>query len=289
MKIKKVLLLYKRSAYNIYFMDRNSSMRISKNQVIQRESKKFKEAHARHYETLKSISRVLFTYGIRFDEAYRGSRINYKKYDLVITVGGDGTFLEAARNLTNQIIFGINSAPGFSVGRFCIATSTNFESIFRKILIKDYKIRHLERLRVTFNNKETIDALNDVLVSHPNPAMLSRYSLAIGRVKEIHRSSGVWISTPAGSTGAIKSAGGVVLNQYARAFQYKPRELYAARSSHYQLKGRILKSNEHIMITSLMRRGMVYVDGAHQQHQFNFGSSIKIGLSPYPIRTIDVS
>ena len=63
-----------------------------------------------------------------FDIGYLSS-----KFDFIISVGGDGTLLEAARGATNQILFAINSDPKWSVGRLCNATSENFADKFESV------------------------------------------------------------------------------------------------------------------------------------------------------------
>lgn len=288
-KFKNILLLYKRSAYKIYFLDPKRPLASLKGRFIKGEFARFKKSHDQHYNALHNISRVLYSHGVRFTECYRGKNINYSPYDLVITVGGDGTFLEAVRKITNQVIIGVNSAPQYSVGRFCIANAENFEKIVKQILAGKFKIAKLHQIQIQFSkNQKPINALNDVLICHQNPAMLCRYYIEIGRYREEQRSSGIWISTAVGSTGAIKSAGGKILPQFDKLMQYKPRELYQGKLNPYKLRGGVLGPKEGIKIVSLMRRGMVYIDGAHQKVGFEYGDSIQIKLSANPIKTIQI-
>lgn len=287
MKFKNVLVLYKRSAYKIYFLDRTSFLLGGKSSFLKKEKANFKKSHDAHYQSLRSVGKALLSLGIPFHESYRGRSVNYKNYDLVITVGGDGTFLEAARHLTGQVLIGVNSAPEYSVGRFCIANARNFENILRSTLTGRYKIGHLQRLRIQMNGHyKSMDALNDILICHKNPAVLCRYELTINSKTELQRSSGIWISTPSGSTGAIKSAGGHALAQDAKKFQYMPRELYQGKGKKYALRGGVLNSRKTIRIVSFMREGMIYFDGAHYKLPFLYGVKLKVSLSPSPIKTI---
>lgn len=289
MKFKNVLLLYKRSAYRIYFLEKESSMHRHRSPFIEEEKRRFEDSHIAHYDTLNHVAKVLFSHGVRFTEIYRGRKINYSPYDLIITVGGDGTFLEAARNAKHQVILGVNSAPNHSVGNFCVGNKKNFESILSGILNNKFSIGYLHRLNIKLlETKEEFNALNDVLVCHQNPAYLCRYYLRIGAKKEEQRSSGIWISTPSGSTGAVHSAGGKVLDRFDKKFQYKPRELYVGLNGRYQLKGAVLGAREKINVTSLMRKGMVYIDGAHQKCSFEYGSNIVVSLSKNPIKTVRI-
>jgi len=224
---------------------------------------------------------------LKFTKACRGSSINYKRYDLIITVGGDGTFLEAARHLENQIILGVNSDPSWSVGRFCCATFKNFEKLLDKVLVRRALIKKFNRLRLSFSDgTKPMDVLNDILICHENPAAMSRYYLSVGKTKEEQKSSGIWIATAAGSSGGIHSAGGQLLPQEAQTFQYKPRELYKGRNVRYILKGGVLKPTQKITLTSLMREGVVFVDGSHVCLPFSFAAEIQVTHSVNPLNII---
>lgn len=288
MKLKNVLVLYKRSAYRIYFLEPQSSLRLQKKSIIEKEIKRFQQSHEDHYNTLRTVAKVLRAFGIRFAENYRGHGVDYPQFDFIITVGGDGTFLEASRRIKNQLILGVNSAPNHSVGRFCVANAKNFESILKKILSNNFKVKHFHRLRLVFEGQKIppVLALNDALICHRNPAMLCRYYLKINNRKEEQRSSGIWVASAAGSSGAIHSAGGKIVNPYDGHIQYKPRELYQGKHDKYALTGGLLKGNQIISVTSLMRQGMVYVDGAHVHYPFKYGATLKVSLSKHPIRTI---
>jgi len=285
MKYKKILLLYKKSSYKSYFLDRRSSSFSKQKTLSRREIARFKSIHDQHYSSLSEIEKVLKAEGVSYRRQVRGGKVNYSLYDLVITVGGDGTFLEGARNVSNQVILGVNSVPGFSVGKFCLATAKNFPRILERIQKNKADLKTLYRLRLKLGRKSLpVDAINDVLVCHKNPAAMTRYSISIGNTKEEHRGSGIWISTAAGSTGAIYSAGGKAMPIVSKKFQYRPRELYRSNKVKYKLTGSVLSAKKGVEIVSLMREGMIFVDGAHKKHAFPYGSKILVSLSPSPLK-----
>lgn len=277
---RNVLLLYKRSAYSIFSRKGNARAEINR----------YKKAHDEHSGTLATVERILHKYGINYMKYARGQKIAYQRYGLVITVGGDGTFLEAARNANHQILLGVNSAPGTSVGKLCVATSRNFEKIIRKIRAgKGFHLDSWHRLRVELKGiSSQIDCLNDILICHDNPAAVSRYYLKIGNIKEEQRGSGLWIATPAGSSGGIQSAGGKILKVTARKFQYMPRELFRGVNPAYCLKGGILTADKTVAVTSLMRNGSIFVDGTHVRLAFPFDAMLKVSLSSKPVTVIQI-
>lgn len=285
--IPKVLIFYKKSAYRIYFEENKpTSMDCRQADFIDRERKRFKKAHAEHYKTLEKVEGVLKALQIDFTRCYRGQHLDFLPYNLVITIGGDGTFLEAARLAESQIILGVNSAPSYSIGKLCMANANTFEMILKAFLAKNVKLLDLRRLRITHVQKNlTVEALNDVLICHKNPAAMSRYYLGLGRVVEEQRSSGIWVATSSGSTGAICSAGGQQMNKQDHQIQYLPRELYQLNQP-YKLSGGFLNFRQILTITSLMRQGRLFIDGVHYTLPFGFGQSVKLSVSPSSTRII---
>lgn len=282
-----ILLLYKNSTYAGYFLSNRKRLAQLEGLLNHDEIKRFRHTHENHFWSLSYVETVLKSRKLKFTKTCRGSSLDYSRYDLIITVGGDGTFLEAARHVKEGTVWGINSDPSWSVGRFCSGNSKNFEKLLDKILAGKAGVRKFNRLNLSFSDgAPSMNVLNDILICHHNPGAMSRYFLTVGRVREEQRSSGVWIATAAGSSGGLHSAGGKVLPQENKEFQYKPRELYRGKNMHYRLKGGILKQTQKITLTSLMREGVVFVDGSHVCLPFSFGARIFVSRSSNPLKII---
>jgi NAD+ kinase len=193
--------------------------------------------------------------------------------DLVVSVGGDGTLLRASQFVRGGMLIGVNSAPGDSVGRFCTANRENFAERLDAILTLKWRPVELARLRVTLDGKTLPElALNDVLVAHYSPAATTRYLIEVGDQVEEHRSSGVWISTAAGSTAGIGSAGGRRMSLRSRHIQFLARELYREPDREYKLTRGLAPSDSGVTIASKMPDGRLYIDGARAQYPFPFGA-----------------
>ncbi len=282
-----ILLLYKNSTYAGYFLSDRKRLAQLEGMLNSEEIKRFRRTHSNHFWSLSYVEAVLKSRKLKFTKACRGSSLDYSRYDLIITLGGDGTFLEAARHVKEEIVWGVNSDPSWSVGRFCSGNPKNFEVLLDKILAGKAVVRKFNRLCLSFSDgTQPMNVLNDILICHHNPGAMSRYYLTVGRVREEQRSSGVWIATAAGSSGGLHSAGGKVLPQENKDFQYRPRELYRGKNIRYHLKGGILKPNHKITLTSLMREGVVFVDGSHVCLPFSFGSKIFATGSSNPLKII---
>jgi len=276
MRPPRILVVYKRSP----LIDAGTSAAAS--------SDRFQSNHSCHYETLKAITHFLRQEGLAFSQHLRGVHAAHNIYDIIITVGGDGTFLDAGRRSTEkQLIIGVNSDPSWSVGQFCVANSLTFPEIFKRTLTRP-RFRKLYKLELKFPGGNVLRCLNDVLICHANPAAMSRYTITVGKKSEFHRSSGLWISSAAGATGAIASAGGQEMPLESRLIQYKPRELYRAPSGRrdYRMTGGTVLPSKTIEITSRMPHGRVYCDGAHLKYPLTFSTTLQIASSSHFVRMV---
>lgn len=283
----KILLLYKNSTYAGYFLSNRKRSAKLRGLYNSEEIKRFRRTHENHFWALAYIEAVLKNRGLKFTKICRGTSVNYSKYDLIITFGGDGTFMEAARNIKKQLIWGVNSDPSWSVGRFCSGNPKNFEPMLDAFLKNKSSFKIFNRIELSFNNDfESIDAVNDLLICHQNPGAISRYYLKVGNIKEEQRSSGVWVSTAAGSSAGIHSAGGKVLPEESKLIQYRPRELYRGHRVSYELTGSVIRPTQILSMTSLMREGVIFVDGSHVCFPFSFGTKVTIRRSSRPLKVI---
>lgn len=204
-----------------------------------------------------------------------------KDSDVVVVVGGDGTVLDVSHNVADTPMIAINSDPDRSVGVFCACSAE--QARMAAIRVKEGQAipTTLQRMRVTLNGVDFIyPALNDVLVANAHPAMMSRYILTAGATSERHASSGIWISTPAGSTGGIRSAGGTVLPISGRMLQYLVREPFNPRGTGYRLARGVRHLYEGLRVQSTMTGGRIYVDGPYHELPFEMGDILELGEGP---------
>ena len=248
---------------------------------------RFKKAQETHRRTLQTVLRVLHGRKLKTRLSARSVRSPGFSPDLVISVGGDGTFLEAARGVDREILLGVNSDPERSAGSFCAADAGNFEKMLDRLLEGKASVQKLQRLRLSLNGSRLpIKVLNDLLITHRRPAAMSRYWVRIGNLREEQHSSGLWAATAAGSSAAIRSAGGKKLLLESRKLQYLPRELYKPHGTRYRLTGGVISSERIFRVGSLMSDGMICVDGEHRTFPFRYGDLLEIRGSGRPLRCV---
>lgn len=146
--------------------------------------------------------------------------------DLVIVIGGDGTFLNAARSLafTDISLVGINIGRlGFLVDVSPDDLNNSLEQIFSGN--HSTEERFLLHASVCRDNEVifSADALNDVIVHIRDVARIMEFETRInGTFVNHQRADGMIISTPTGSTAYALSSGGPLLHPTLDAITLVP-------------------------------------------------------------------
>ncbi len=243
------------------------------------------QADAEHQHTVDAVRAALAKKRITFAEASlqqmnAATKRRIRAADFVVTIGGDGTVLGSSHYVMNGSLLGVNSAPDDSVGHFCHSNRKTFARQLDDILAARWLPAELARMQITLDDQPLPElALNDVLIAHDCPAATTRYLIQCGDHEEEQRSSGIWISTPAGSTAAIHSAGGRVMSKRSRRLQYLVRELYREPGHSYQLTRGWIEPDEAIVIASKMPQAHLYIDGFRTAYQLPFGARAAIRLA----------
>lgn len=252
-----------------------------------------------HMDAIKFCQNILQQKAVDWEPILRNNLSQpIRNVDLVITVGGDGTLLQASHFMDDSVpVLGVNSDPtqieevekfsnefdaNRSTGHLCAATVNNFQQVLDDIL-KGRKVpSKLSRISVHVNSQQlSTYALNDILIAHPCPATLSRFSFKIKKENQPFsslvncRSSGLRVSTAAGSTAAMLSAGGFPMPILSQDLQYMVREPISPRAAS-GLMHRLIKSDQYIETTWFSKEGVIYIDGSHVCYSIQNGDTVEI-------------
>lgn len=281
----RVLAIYKKSTWDVY---RRGGRRAHIERLAEQgdpDMEQVLQAHRDHQETLKEARQALQRLGAKGTFRHRWTDGDVRGYDLVVTLGGDGTLLWASHVVGADVpVVAVNSAPAMSVGYFCAGQKGALEDTLGAALSGDLQATRLTRMQVDLDDTTvSTRVLNDILFAHVCPAVASRYVLRHRDVQEEQRSSGVWVGPAAGSTAAQRSAGGDVLPLTSEQLQFVVREAYYGRGQPYRLERGTVEPEEALYIRSRMRDSRVYIDGAHRRCDVDFGSELRLTRSPEPL------
>ncbi|MBN2454797.1 NAD(+)/NADH kinase [Candidatus Woesearchaeota archaeon] len=245
--------------------------------------------YVHNYKSLWVVESTLKRHGISYVAVKRGylRKSHFKNKDLVITVGGDGTFLRTAHLAGGIPMLCVSSDTHLNEGFFARASKDDFSRKFSMLLKGKYIVRELQTLQATINGKIKLPpAINEIFVGSKRPHHTSRYIIRLGKNKEYQKSSGVIVATPAGSTAWSRSAGGEKLPLYSKNYYYVVREPYFGRLTKPKLTKGILKPSQALFIKSDIYDGIAVVDSQPKEYKLLEGDVIEIKKSKNPIKTI---
>lgn len=202
--------------------------------------------------------------------------------DLIVTVGGDGTALVTSALRATRPVITVNSDPARSVGHFARCTADGFPAVLAAFRAGKHRIQDLHRLEVRIDHGEPHRFLNDCLFTCRHPALVTRYALSADGITETQVSSGIWVATASGSTGAIRSAGMEPVESTASALLFKVREPFQARRPFQILEGRQLPPRG-LELTAGMPDIDCYLDGAFRRLELAYGAVARFSAAAEPL------
>lgn len=281
---KRVLVVSKKSTYARYVEDerdpRFEKLLREGNQAVTR----LEAAHREHEAALAEAKAVLEALGVEATYQVVGGEVAVPA-DLVVTLGGDGTLLWVSHIVPAGVpMVAINTVPTDSVGYFCAAATDALGDCLRDALRGALSGTRLTRMQVTMDGKVlTRRVLNDMLFCHRVPAATTRSVLEFAGDAEDQKSSGVWVGPAAGSTAAIRSAGGEVLPFESEELQFVVREPYVGDGRVIRIqKGRV-PPGEKLAIVSKTPTAVLYLDGPYREHDVPMGARLEMERSAEPL------
>jgi NAD+ kinase len=188
------------------------------------------------------------------------------KVDLILSLGGDGTFLSAARMMRGAAtpILGVNLGR---VGFLADVTLDNLHRILDEILRREYSYRRrmLLEVEVFKGNECLLDdiSLNDVaFTGQMGHQMVDLRVTAQGRFLTDYWVDGLLVSTPTGSTAYALSAGGPIIHPSADSLLLTP-----MNPTSLSVRPLVLPDYMQISVRSNLGRGEevnMFVDGRNQ-------------------------
>jgi NAD+ kinase len=150
-----------------------------------------------------------------------------QSFDILVSIGGDGTILRAATYVRNSgiPIIGINAGR---LGFLAKVQKENIESFLQIVLNKEYTISERTLLNLEFS-PEIPDfnhlnfAMNEVTVSRKDTtSMITIETFLNDEYLNSYWADGLIVSTPTGSTGYSLSCGGPVLTPEVESLVITP-------------------------------------------------------------------
>lgn len=199
-------------------------------------------------EKIKKLENISRHYGFHIVE-------NSKEANIIVSVGGDGTFLQAVRKsgFRNDCLYiGINSGEQQSL--YSDFHIDDQEGLVEAVSNSKIEVRRYPIIEVTIDEEPPFYCLNECTV-RSNVVRTFELDVFINDFHfETFRGDGMVISTPTGSTAYNKSIGGAVVDPLLRAFQVT--ELASLNNNQYRTLGTsFVLSGNHTLTLEVVKGG----------------------------------
>jgi NAD kinase len=200
-------------------------------------------------------------------------RFTFGEADLVVTVGQDGLVSNTAKYLTGQPILAVNPDPERFDGVLLPFTVDTMGTQLHETLYGTAVTKQVTLAKAELTNGQSLLAFNDFFIGAKSHVS-ARYRIEVGGRAENHSSSGIIVSTGAGSTGWLQS-------------------VYAGAAGIVEaLGGSIVHgaftNDAPLHVTSQMaNNGVIFSDGVEADYlEFNAGAELTVMTAPEQARLI---
>ncbi len=199
---------------------------------------------------------------------------------LVVSLGGDGTFLQSARlaHRYGARVLAVN------LGRLGFLLNVPSDEIVESVNDALTNNEVVERLALTFSivgtSKEEF-ALNEVVVERAHPGHMVRVRTFIDDEAFLtYSADGVMVATPTGSTGYNFSAGGPVMDAALPVMVLTP------IAPHFTIDRSIVVDGAKVVRLLVDDKPAIIVADGHTSGPLDPGQTIEVRKSPMPVRVV---
>lgn len=261
----------------------------------------YEQEHDTYYAALETLHRALEPLA-KVQSLERSFLPNFlfTPTDLIVTIGIDGLVVNTAKYLNGQPIIAVNPDPTQIDGILLPFDVTTAPAAARKVLSGGGQMTPITMAEAKLNDGQTLLAFNDLFVG-VRTHVSARYRIQWGVQSENHSSSGLIVSTGAGSTGWLSSifnmAKGMVqafggedspgavaaprLGWDTDRLLFVVREPFISKTSGAGIVcGAITAQTPLVLESQMPEGGVIFSDGVEADYlQFNAGAIATIGIA----------
>lgn len=269
----------------------------------------YEDAHATYLNALSTLKSSLPS-GVRSQLVERNflPTFLFGERDLVVTLGPDGLVVNTAKYLSTQLLLALNPDPRRIDGILVPFAVEQTAWILNQVALEKIKLAHISMAKAQLDDGQSLYAVNDLFIGQ-RTHLSARYRLRLNGKQEDQSSSGIIVSTGAGSTGWFRSivtgAAGVIetfskaedvriakadyrFDWEAKYLCYSVREPFVSKVSSANLVfGRIEAGKNLEIISQMPQNGVIFSDGVEADYlEFNSGAIAHVVLAEKKVNLI---
>jgi NAD+ kinase len=206
--------------------------------------------------------------------------------DLVLSIGGDGTFLEAVtlvRHLDIPIA-GINSGR---LGFLAHIAKDSIDQVFEQLMACNFKTQPIDLLEIIIPGQpfgELNFALNEIAITkRDNASMITVHAWLNGAFLNSYWADGLIIATATGSTAYSLSVGGPIVHPFSQSFVVSP-----IAPHNLTVRPLVIPNNFEITLKINARGGKFMASLDSRSVTLDEGVDIVVRKAPFTVKVVDL-
>lgn len=202
--------------------------------------------------------------------------------DMLLSVGGDGTFLSSSTVVADSGI----PVAGVNLGRMGFLSENTPEDLAQALLAGDYTVENRALLSV-IHEDETVfpgsfaHALNEMAVHRKGPAVLEVEVRVDGICLPSYWADGLIISTSSGSTAYSLSVGGPIVLPEAKVLIISP-----IAPHNLNVRPMVVPDSSQIDLRITSRDGEFVFSSDNRSVTLTSGAELKVSLAQFSLRRV---
>ncbi|WP_053969812.1 NAD(+)/NADH kinase [Mangrovimonas sp. ST2L15] len=250
------------------------------------------------YESLNEVQKSISKH-LKLKIIYRSFLPTYifTENDLIVVIGQDGLVANTAKYVNGFPILGVNPDPERYDGILLKHTPSDLNNLIKEVVKGVFETKKVTMAQAKLNDGQTLLAFNDFYIG-ADSHISSRYEIGFKGRKEKQSSSGIIVSTGAGSTGWLSSIFNMSHNIYGfntigenehqsqinwedEKLIFVVREPFLSKVTQTDIGFGVITKRQTLKIESNMpTKGVIFSDGIESDFlNFNSGSRVEIGIA----------
>jgi NAD kinase len=254
--------------------------------------------HEAYQRSLEAVRRSIEV-GLKIQVMDRSLAPTYlfSRADVVVTLGQDGLVANTAKYVGGQPILAVNPDAERFDGLLLPFQPGDLRPNLERAVAGKAHVRAVTMAEAKLQDGQRLIAFNDLFIGAASHVS-ARYRISYGERRENHSSSGIIVSTGAGSTGWLSSIfnetsgilsflGGSPVQPIRMAWEedrllFVVREPFSSRHSQAGIVAGAVRPNTPLSVESQMPAGgVIFSDGVESDHlAFNSGAMADIRVAP---------
>ena len=197
--------------------------------------------------------------------------------DMLMSVGGDGTFLTSSMLVAEKGI----PVVGVNLGRLGFLSENRPEDVANALLSGDYSLENRSLLRAQYAEGQEVFALNEVTVHRNGAAMLAVEVTLDGVVLPTYWADGLIVSTSSGSTAYSLSSGGPIVLPDAKVLIITP-----ISPHNLNVRPMVVPDNANISLKVSSRDRKVIFTADNRSEKVKEGTVVNISLAQFSLKRV---